>query len=360
MMATKSNKEPLLPVSSSNRGNMRGGPRMACSPYFTFTLIALLTFMTMRWWSLSGQKDELERRIRGLQNEIMLEQGNIKQLEDSLAQQKSSGDKLISERSSLQRDRDSLNEQINVLKNEKIRLAEEKAEAEGQADDFRNDLAACKERDVAATLTRNKQVEEANARAAELEKDLAACEKAAGGGTKGTGKGVAQKPDGASANMEGQLRDVKVSAVRVDDKAIGDPDDDGGNAGENKPQDENQAKETAVEGGMAGEEGSVNDANDNAEEEEEEVKISQDTGGGGGGDKQDKPPPGLERAIVKGNITQPAEDRVDEKQVIPPPDFELNEKDPVDPPVDDDDDQEGYKDRQGDEEEDNPALHRGV
>ena len=34
-------------------------------------------------------------------------------------------------------------------------------------------------------------------------------------------------------------------------------------------------------------------------------------------------------------------------------------KDPVDPPVDDDD-QEGYKDRQGDEEEDNPALHRGV
>ena len=46
---------------------------MACSPYFTFTLIALLTFMTMRWWSLSGQKDELERRIRGLQNEIMLE-----------------------------------------------------------------------------------------------------------------------------------------------------------------------------------------------------------------------------------------------------------------------------------------------
>ena len=32
---------------------------------------------------------------------------------------------------------------------------------------------------------------------------------------------MAQKPDGASANMEGQLRDVKVSAVRVDDKAIG-------------------------------------------------------------------------------------------------------------------------------------------
>ena len=47
--------------------------RMGCSPYFVFTLIALLTFITMRWWSLSGQNDELERRIRGLQNEIVLE-----------------------------------------------------------------------------------------------------------------------------------------------------------------------------------------------------------------------------------------------------------------------------------------------
>ena len=47
--------------------------RMGCSPYFVFTLIALLTFITMRWWSLSGQNDELESRIRGLQNEILLE-----------------------------------------------------------------------------------------------------------------------------------------------------------------------------------------------------------------------------------------------------------------------------------------------
>ena len=47
--------------------------RMGCSPYFVLTLIALLTFVTMRWWSLSGQNDELESRIRGLQNEILLE-----------------------------------------------------------------------------------------------------------------------------------------------------------------------------------------------------------------------------------------------------------------------------------------------
>ena len=46
---------------------------MGCSPYFVLTLIALLTFVTMRWWSLSGQNDELESRIRGLQNEILLE-----------------------------------------------------------------------------------------------------------------------------------------------------------------------------------------------------------------------------------------------------------------------------------------------
>ena len=61
-------------------------------------------------------------------------------MEDNLAQQRSIGDNLNSEKSNLLSDRDSLNEQINVLRNEKIRLAEEKAEAEGQADDFRKDL----------------------------------------------------------------------------------------------------------------------------------------------------------------------------------------------------------------------------
>ena len=60
-------------------------------------------------------------------------------MEDTLAQQRSIGDNLNSEKSNLLSDRDSLNEQINVLRNEKIRLAEEKAEAEGQAEEFRKD-----------------------------------------------------------------------------------------------------------------------------------------------------------------------------------------------------------------------------
>ena len=46
---------------------------MGCSPYFVLTLLALLTFATMRWWSLSAINDDLESRIRGLQREILLE-----------------------------------------------------------------------------------------------------------------------------------------------------------------------------------------------------------------------------------------------------------------------------------------------
>ena len=67
-----------------------------------------------------------------------------------------------------------------MLQSERNRLSEEKAEAEGEADDFRSDLAKCKERDVAATLNRNKQVEFANARVAELEHELAVCGKVDG------------------------------------------------------------------------------------------------------------------------------------------------------------------------------------
>ena len=40
---------------------------------------------------------------------------------------------------------------------------------------FRNDLQQWRERDVAATLNRNKQVEAANARVTALEGELAAC-----------------------------------------------------------------------------------------------------------------------------------------------------------------------------------------
>ena len=54
---------------------------------------------------------------------------------------------------------------------------------------IRNELAECKERDVAATLNRNRQVEAANARVAELERELAAC---------GSGKG----DDGGEAKGE--------------------------------------------------------------------------------------------------------------------------------------------------------------
>ena len=66
---------------------------------------------------------------------------------------------------------------MRVLQNERNRLEEEKTEAEGETDDLRNDLAKWKERDVAATLNRNNQVEAANARVAELEKELAECGK---------------------------------------------------------------------------------------------------------------------------------------------------------------------------------------
>ena len=41
---------------------------------------------------------------------------------------------------------------------------------------FRSDLQQWRERDVAATLNRNKQVEAANARVAALEGELAACQ----------------------------------------------------------------------------------------------------------------------------------------------------------------------------------------
>ena len=41
---------------------------------------------------------------------------------------------------------------------------------------FRNDLQVWRERDVAATLNRNKQVEAANARVTALEGELAACQ----------------------------------------------------------------------------------------------------------------------------------------------------------------------------------------
>ena len=77
----------------------------------------------------------------------------------------------------MQKEINSLNEQVKVLQSERNRLSEEKAEAVGEADDFRSDLAKCKERDVAATLNRNKQVEVANARVAELEQELAVCGK---------------------------------------------------------------------------------------------------------------------------------------------------------------------------------------
>jgi len=308
---------------------------MGCSPYFVFTLIALLTFITMRWWSLSGQNDELERRIRGLQNEIVLEQGNIKKLDASLAQLRSSGDTLNSEKTQLQKEMNSLNEQVRVLQNERNRLEEEKTEAEGETDDLRNDLAKWKERDVAATLNRNNQVEAANARVAELEKELAECGKVGEEPKLPKGFGI-QKPDGASARMEGQLNDVDPSAVKVEAKAV--EDTDGGNAGESKPQDE--LKETGVEvrGGTAAEneEGSdVQDkeavavVRDNAEEEEE-IKISQDR-----------------RPDVR------AADVDEEKQVISPPgdnnfedDEDQGQEDPVDPSEDD----------EGEADEDNPTL----
>ena len=41
---------------------------------------------------------------------------------------------------------------------------------------FRSGLQECRERDVAATLNRNKQVEAASARVAALEGELAACQ----------------------------------------------------------------------------------------------------------------------------------------------------------------------------------------
>ena len=64
-----------------------------------------------------------------------------------------------------------------MLEGERDDLASKKAEAEGEADDFRRGLAECKERDVAATLAKKKQVDAANAKVAELEEKVAACEK---------------------------------------------------------------------------------------------------------------------------------------------------------------------------------------
>lgn len=328
-MATSSKyKEPLLPLqSSSSNGRMRGGPRMGCSPYFVLTLLALLTFVTMRWWSLSAINDDLESRIRGLQHEILLEQDNIKKLDASLAQQRTLGSDLGREKSRLQAEADSLRERMEALQGERDTFAT-------QAEDFRNDLQQWRERDVAATLNRNKQVEAANARVTALEGELAACRNKTAGleeEAKDKRQSVVStpKPEPAIIATKNESH-VEESAAAVDDNAVKVEEEDvkksqvdpGVRAAaqlsdvdpsavrvENNERDEvdrrsalgneTQARESGAERGTSGEEGSeVKDDDADVISDivrEEDIKISGD-----------------EAADVDAA-------EADEKQVVPPP-----------------------------------------
>jgi hypothetical protein len=52
---------------------MRGPSRMICSPYFVVAALILLSIVSIKYWTLSWQNDELAHRLESIQLQMKTE-----------------------------------------------------------------------------------------------------------------------------------------------------------------------------------------------------------------------------------------------------------------------------------------------
>ena len=141
---------------------MRGGPRMACSPYLTGSLAVMLVIVSFNYWSVSTENNELARKIQELQQQLKTGTNHIESLESEIKdlrnkneklKQLRSNEKLLKEeaenkfkkvaerKTELEREMKSL--QAEDEENSK-RLTEQKADQENEVNTLREDLEAVK------------------------------------------------------------------------------------------------------------------------------------------------------------------------------------------------------------------------
>jgi len=105
---------PRGPKGPSNDKMRSGGPKLFCSPYFSMAVSLVLLIMTIKYYSLSSQYDDLLLKVSVFQNQLKLTASNMRNLDASLTRKEDSLNECVDEKNTviersnnLQRDMDS-------------------------------------------------------------------------------------------------------------------------------------------------------------------------------------------------------------------------------------------------------------